>query len=353
MKDAIKLTEDHKKFIEENKNRLCDLGEMTRAVFMDESLDGRTQQGRAVREYLIKIGQKFDTTKAAPAKEVNLSDQHIEFITEYANNGTNAYQIAKLIFPELNVTPLSKETTVIADYIRENVPQGISDEDSARGVEYNPPASILASIKRINKCTGASINDKKMTRQEELCAEAIMHTLASPRFTSQINSYTDIKDRNLFEAEFIRACWDKPDLTSDEINMYINVCMDYINLKQIEKQKLKLNDMFNSAEEETDLTMRLTEILKTKSEEYNQCINRIDRAITKLQGDRSKRLDRKNQNTASMLSLVKLFQEEEEREIMIKMAEMQKNLVREEADTIEEMPDWKARILGISKSDVI
>lgn len=353
MKDSIPLTPEHEKFIQENKNKLCDLGEMTRAVFMDDSLDGRTQQGRAVREYLIKIGQKFDTTKAAPAKEIILSAQDFEFIAEYASNGTNSYQIAKLIFPDSKVTPLSKETTVVAEYIRQNVPLGISDEDSARGLEYNPPSSILSAIKKINKCTGSTIDEKKMTRQEGFCAEKIIHTLASPRFTSQINSYTDMGDRKLFEAEFVRASWDKPDLTSDEINMYINVCMDYINLKQIEKQKLKLNDMFNSAEEETDLTMRLTEILKTKSEEYNQCINRIDRAITKLQGDRSKRLDRRNQNTASMLSLVKLFQEEEEREIMIKMAEMQKTLIKEEAGVIEEMPDWKARILGISKSDVI
>ena len=27
-----------------------------------------------------------------------------------------------------------------------------------------------------------------------------------------------MKDRELFEAEFVRATWDKPDLTSDEIN---------------------------------------------------------------------------------------------------------------------------------------
>ncbi|NDG51979.1 MAG: hypothetical protein EBY39_02985 [Flavobacteriia bacterium] len=353
MKDNHSLTEDQKKFIQQNKNKITDLGEMTRAVFMNENIDGRSQQGRSVREYLIEIGQKFDTTKAAPAKEIILSNEDKEFISEYSSNGTNAYQIAKLIFPESNVTPLSKETIVIADYIREHIPQGISSEDSARGLEYNPPCTTLSAIKKVNTCAGVRLNIDKITRQENLCIEVIMKNLASPRFISQITSYTDINDRKLFEAEFVRACWDKPDLTPDEINMYINICMDYINLKQIEKQKLKLNDMFNSAEEETDLTMRLTEILKTKSEEYNQCINRIDRAITKLQGDRSKRLDKKNQNTASMLSLVKLFQEEEERAIMIKMAEMQKSLIKDEADRMEDMPAWKARILGISKSDAI
>lgn len=347
------LSEDQKKFIQKNKDKVSDLGEMTRSVFMDESLDGRTIEGRLVREYLIEIGQKFDTTKAAPAKEVILSEEQKSFITGYARDGMNAFQISKIIFPDAKVTPLSKETMVVTDFIRDQVPEGVAEEDSARGLEYNPPCTVLSAIKKINKVAGKNLNPDKLTRQEKLCAENLMNILSSPRFTSQINNYTSNEDRLLFEAEFTRACWDKPDLTPDEINMYINVCMDYINLKQIEGQKLKLNDMFNAAEEETDLTMRLTEILKTKSEEYNQCVTRIDRAITKLQGDRSKRLQSKQQNTASMLSLVKLFQEEEERNIMIKMAEMQKEIINEEADRMEGMPEWKARVLGISRDEAI
>ena len=38
---------------------------------------------------------------------------------------------------------------------------------------------------------------------------------------------------------------------------------------------------------------------------------------------------------------------------MVKMAEMQKQAVGEEAENLESMNEWKARILGISKNDVI
>jgi hypothetical protein len=38
---------------------------------------------------------------------------------------------------------------------------------------------------------------------------------------------------------------------------------------------------------------------------------------------------------------------------MIKMAEMQKKVVEEEADNIEQMVDWKARVLGIRREEVI
>jgi hypothetical protein len=38
---------------------------------------------------------------------------------------------------------------------------------------------------------------------------------------------------------------------------------------------------------------------------------------------------------------------------MVKIAEMQKALVKEEAHRLEGMAEWKARILGISQDDVI
>ena len=75
--------------------------------------------------------------------------------------------------------------------------------------------------------------------------------------------------------------------------------------------------------------------------------------IQKLQGDRSKRISSKQQQNASILALVQLFQEEEERAVMIKIASLQKEAAAEEADRLESMPDWKARVLGISKEDVI
>ena len=168
----------------------------------------------------------------------------------------------------------------------------------------------------------------------------------------KINTYTDELDRNLFEAEFVRAVWNKPDLTNDEINLYINVCVDYINLKNISSHIEKLNRMFNEAEEQQDMTVRLAELLKTKSEEYNQCEKRMESLIQKLNGDRAKRIASKKEENTSILSIVNLFQEERERGIMLQMAEMQKKIIVEEAGRLESMPEWKARVLGVDKDDV-
>ena len=56
-------------------------------------------------------------------------------------------------------------------------------------------------------------------------------------------------------------------------------------------------------------------LIKTKSEEYNQCAGRMDKLITKLNGDRAKRVASRQSQNASVLNIVQLFQEEEERKI--------------------------------------
>ena len=52
--------------------------------------------------------------------------------------------------------------------------------------------------------------------------------------------------------------------------------------------------------------------------------------------------ENKAKETASFLSIVQLFQEEEERKNMVRIAEMQKELIKEEAQRLEGMAAWKA-----------
>ena len=205
----------------------------------------------------------------------------------------------------------------------------------------------------VNQYTNSDYIESDLKGIERKSLECLFKFLRSPRFTQIINNYGKEEDQELFQAEFIRATWDKPDLTSDEVNLYVNVCVDYINLKNISCHMEKLNRMFDDADEQQELTVRLSELLKTKSEEYNQCEKRQESLIQRLAGDRAKRVSLRQDNNGSVLALVESFQNQEERELMVKMAEMQKKAIAEEADNLESMAEWKSRILGISKSDVV
>jgi Skp family chaperone for outer membrane proteins len=133
----------------------------------------------------------------------------------------------------------------------------------------------------------------------------------------------------------------------------MNVCKEIINLEVVSKHLNKLNDMFDVTHDQEDMSVRLAEIIKAKSAEYHQCETRIENLTKKLQGDRSSRMQSKQKENASILALVQFFQDEEERVNMVKIAEMQKQLVADEATRLEGMDEWKARILGISKENVI
>jgi phage gpG-like protein len=350
----MELSEQQKQIILDNGSGITDLTELTKLAFPDKkNIDGRSKEGRAVRAFMLESGINYETKHVYPKENLSLTSQQKEFISNSSQEGMNALQIAGVLFPEIRITRNSKEYASVLEFIESQDALILHPSENAVNKRYSPPKAVSKIIKKINDYCQKDVEEVKLSIGERRAIESLGAFLASPRFTQVINNYDSMEDRDLFEAEFVRATWDKPDLSNDEINLYINVCMDYIHLKNIQGAINKLNRMFDDAEDQQDLTVRLAELLKTKSEEYNQCEKRMESLIQKLQGDRSKRISSQQKQNASILALVQLFQEEEERKVMIKIAEMQKKAAKKEADNIESMPDWKARVLGVSKDDVL
>ena len=183
-------------------------------------------------------------------------------------------------------------------------------------------------IKKINDATGLVLNEQKLNRQKQICIDRLKINLSNSRFLKIINNFLNEEDRVLFEHEFVRLTWDKPDLTADELNLYLNVCKEVINLEVISAHLNKLNSMFDEADEQQEMSIRLAEIIKTKSSEYHQCETRIENLTKKLQGDRGERMKKMHKENASFLAIVQLFQEQEERETMVRIAEMQKESIK-------------------------
>lgn len=348
----MKLTDEQKEFIDENFHKIPDLIELTRATFKDGTIDGRSKQGRLVRSYLASKDIKYKTTKKEPGKPIVLTEEQKDFIHQYSDDGMSSYQIAQLIFPDKAIQRLSKEQKTVDQYLKA-FRKRQKEERKLEAETYSSPKNLDECIDLVNLYTNNEYKPGELKMAEKKAFESMVKFLKSPRFTQIINNFTKEEDQELFEAEFIRATWDKPDLSADEINLYVNVCVDYINLKNISSHMEKLNRMFDEADEQQELTVRLSELLKTKSEEYNQCEKRQESLIQRLAGDRAKRISQRQDKNASIISLVESFQNEEERKLMIKMANMQKKAIKEEADRLESMNEWKSRILGISKNDVI
>jgi len=347
------LTQEQKDFICANYTQIPDLNELTKRCFNDQSLDGRKKEGRLVRQFLIDNNFSFTTTKKEKNESIDLTDSQKEFIVLQSQTGMSSFRIAELVFPDREVKKLGMEQRTVLDYIRTINPDYVANSESALLTEYVPPKAFSRVVKKVNDATGLALAEDKLNRQHKIYLEKLQVNLSNSRFVMIMNNYSSQKDRNLFEEEFVRLTWDKPDLSSDELNLYMNVCKEIINLEVIGKHLIKLNDQFDEIEDQQDMTVRLAEIIKAKSSEYHQCETRIENLTKKLQGDRAERMRNRLRDNSSILSLVQMFQDEQERKNMVKIAEMQKTLVNEEANRLESMHEWKCRILGINKEDVI
>jgi hypothetical protein len=342
------LTDEQKELTLDMFNNDPNIINITKKVFEDDLLDGRSKEGRAVSKFLAKNGLKAQTTKRPKSDDVTLSEDQVEKILEMEVEGFNTSQIADVLFNK-EVKRLSNEWRAVNDILGQDR-EAPADGPSAT---YASPQAISRIIKKINDSTGYGLEENKMSRNQRTCCDRLRINLSNSRFVAIVNNYINSRDKELFEQEFIRLTWDKPDLTPDELNLYMNVCKEIINLELITSHLQKLNDMFESADDQDEMSIRLAEIIKAKSSEYHQCETRIENLTKKLQGDRGARLASKQKDTASFLSIVQLFQEEEERQNMVRIVEMQKQVIKKEAQKLEGMAAWKARVLGIGIEDVL
>lgn len=348
----MELTEEQKEIIRENFEKIQDISALTRLAFGREDVDGRSKEGKLVAKFLADNKFTYKTKKRKRKDDLVFTEDQQKYITDRALEGASSYKIAQEIYGE-DIKKLSKQQRTVFDWMEKNVDVPVKPQSPSEYQNYIPPQAISRIIKKINDSTGMKLEDGKLNRHVQHCCERLKIHLNNSRFIAIMNNYEKVKDRELFEQEFVRLTWDKPDLTADEINLYMNVAKEIINLELITGNLQKLNNMFEQANEQDEMTVRLAEIIKAKSAEYHQCESRIENLTKKLQGDRSERMKNKHKENASFLSIVQLFQEEEERRNMIKIAEMNKQIIAEEADKLEDMAAWKARIIGVAKEDVI
>jgi hypothetical protein len=347
------LTEEQKEFLKINAPKINSLIELTQKCFNDESLDGRSKEGRLIRKFLVENEITYETTKKEKKEGVEFTRQEREFIVSQAQSGLSSLRIAEMVFPDKEIKSLSIEQRAVLEVLREINPDIIPSQDVGLLNSYIGPKAPSRIVKKINDATGSDLEEDKLNRQFKVRIERLGVNLNNSRFVRIMNNYLSRDDRELFEQEFIRLTWDKPDLTADEINLYFNVCKEIINLEVVSKHLNKLNELFDEANDQSDMTNRLSEIIKSKSTEYHQCETRIENLTKKLQGDRAERMKSKSKDNASILSIVQLFQEQDERKNMVRIAEMQKTLIKEEAHRLEGMAEWRARVLGVNMDDVI
>lgn len=358
MKKKQELTEEQKQkallLFEENP----DLNFIVRKVGEDETLDGRSVLGRAIRTYLISQGKEYNPQGyVKKTQTVELTESQKQFLMSNQINGdTNPIEAARLCFKDESIKLLSTQYRCVLEFLKRYRSEIVDDSLVPAHGKWLEPKSIETVIRKVNKwChTKLPLNLAELNVKHKKCIERLDSYLKIYKFLSTINSLKTETDRDLFESEFVRAVWDKPDLTVDELNLYMMICSNHVRSAHIQKRLDSFNVMLESEDlESNDISIKLTEHCKAINDELNNCEKRIESLTQKLNGDRAKRLELNKSSNSSILSLVETFQEHEERVQMVTKAKIRSSLVKREAEKLEDMDEFRARIFGIGIDELI
>ena len=347
------LSEHQLKFILDNGDKM-ELMEITRKVFDDPTLDGRSAEGRLIRKILADNQIDYKTSKHNTVDDIELTEEHKEFINQHAIN-LKAYEIARILFKDNNIGPLSKSSIVIQEYIKNTHPSLFKKEDEMASDEYKPPNTFKRMLSKINEISGLSLEEDKLNVKAKKNIEQCLIFCQSVRFLSYMRTLEYQHEREMFEAEFIGTVWNKPDLTRDEVNLSVNLCKEYINQLKIEKTIATLDKLLDAVtgDNEGKITMSLAESIKNYREDLKKSVN-IQQAINRdLNGRRKERLDKQLGGQRSIAQLVEFVQEEENRNLLEKTTQIRKRLLAQTMDDFTTADEIVARVYGVRKEDIL
>ena len=366
--DGVSIPEDRQQLLlaewESRPSNPPSLKESVQIAFPDieeKFQDGRSKYGKCVKAFLASQDMKAKASHEYQGRDdVSLSDEMKEYIV---NNGhaMSDLDVAKIIFDDNTLTNLHKETRLVSDYRQSQgieqsllVPSQTNDVPSQ--AEYKPPRTINLIISRVNKYVLDGINKDKLTARQRKEIESLIGYLHTYRFLHQINGYDSQVDRDLFESSFIRYTYDKADLTQEEVDQYIVLASEVVIASNRQRRVEHLQGLLDDAANDTEgrrISMSLVEAIGKAQNDYHQSVGRQNKLLSDLKEKRSDRLKNQIKENASIINLVQMWKEEESRKKLIQLAELRKQVVKEEVKNISSMDEVKARILGISEDEVL
>lgn len=333
------------------------LAELVKLAFDRDDLDGRSKEGKAVKQFLASRQIKPKKSHEYEAKGLlELLPEQKEFVSNNCNMMTGL-EISKILFKNESLTNLSQETRSVLEFMK-NIPSNVkynnTENENAATEGYRPPRSEERMIAKINKYILEGIDKSKLTHKHKKEINSLISYMNTHRFIHQMNIYDDESDRELFESSFVRYTYDKSDLTQEEVDQFIVLCTEVVISSSIQQTINVLQNQIDLAiQDDGKIPMALVEASNTARKEYNDCVNRQQKLNNDLKVKRSDRLSKQVKDTASIINLVQMWKEEDGRMKLIKMAEMRKKSLEKEIDRLSSMDEIKCKILGIYKDEIL
>lgn len=324
----------------------------------NKEIDAREMEGLAVRKFIAEKGLNFHKAREwRPEKIINLTEEQKEFI---GNNtiGMRPLEMARILFKNENLTNLDLETREIQKYLKElpnELKQFNPKESDINTEDYKPPKTEDQTIARINRyVTSAEYVKEKLTEKQKREVKTLMKYLHIHRFLVTINEYETIKERDLFESEYVRGVFNKSQLTQEQLDQYIMYAGAVVDEKTIGATIKQLRRIENECLSERQTTPQaLADRLNDLSDKYEKCVSRQNSILKSLEGERKETLKDQGKNKQTMVDLVMFWQNESKRKRLIELAELRKQKVKQEIDRLRNIDELKFEIWGVNEEEIL
>lgn len=342
---GIELLPNAQEYIRKQLFKGMDIEVMVREMF-GEGFDMRSPQFEAVKDFISLNFNSYTKSQEEKPAYTLTEEQKITVSKAYIEDEMGIGDICKHLFPEKAgaMGYFSPEWGAVKKHLEDTF--GYVSKQRKKAPEW----TMEGIAKRINECIEtANLDPIKLSSFQKQCCAALISSLKSARYKETYKTFETNVERNVFESEFIRATWDKPDLTVDEINMYITVADSYVGILNTKETLNTLNAKMNEKENDTELTIKLTEAINAKNKEKNDTEKRIETLLKSLNGSRVERIEKRGANKANLVGFFEAFKQADERERLMKIAKMQREAVEKEVDRMENAEEFIARVVGISR----
>lgn len=324
--------------------------ELAKLINPNCSDDLSNDECKAVRAFL---GRKNLVEPMEKPIRYELTKEHKEYIKNHYKN-EKPYEMARILWNEPMMGFSDSRTRLIAGYVEvldKNTPKNPDEPQQ----EYKPTTSTEKIVNKINTYVKeAELDLQKLDGKNKKRCEALINYLHNTHFVHQMNLYSDVTDRILFESSFIETIWDKSDLEIEDIQQYIILATEKVMSSNIQKTIVLLQEeQDRNLIEEGKLSMSLVEAVTSARGEYNSSIARQQKLYKVLTEERSKRLSDQVKEHASILNLINAWKNYESRQKLLKLAQGEKKKLRKEVEELENLDEMKIRLLGLSIDEVV
>lgn len=188
----------------------------------------------------------------------------------------------------------------------------------------------------------------------------LTNQMLSKRYILTYDSFKSNEYKALFREEFIRALWGKGEMPQEEVNDFIDVCVETLfqydarcKIKELERRKEDISKYEKDLRLKNAQLSGLDSLMMELNDKHSLSTKRASEIKKTLGANREQRLKDSRPQGLTIVALVEAFQNSEKRDALIKMQENADEKLKKTILLLDELDEMKALILGVSPDELV